>query len=105
ECLARANARAGGVTAPATRARRLGAADAGLLSTGRAQALVVGLDLLTRLRVTRHLQLRADGAEPDDRLAPGDLDPLGRAELKELCRTVTAAQEAAAQRYAGARLS
>jgi CBS domain-containing protein len=64
-------------------------------------ALREALELGLRVRLGHHVDQSRDGQRLDDRVDPGTLPPLVRAQLREAFKSVRAAQEAVASVYPG----
>jgi CBS domain-containing protein len=91
--LARWAAMSAGVTSASTAERLRVAADAGTLSQSDAHTLADAFTLINNLRLEHQVrQLRA-GVAPDDHIAPDELSPLRRTQLKEAFRAVAAVQK------------
>jgi CBS domain-containing protein len=91
--LARWAAMSAGVTSASTAERLRVASAAGTLSAADAHTLADAFTLINDLRLEHQvMQLRA-GATPDDHLAPEELSPLRRTQLKEAFRAVADVQK------------
>jgi CBS domain-containing protein len=91
--LARWAAMSAGVTSASTAERLRVASSAGTLSVGDAHTLADAFTLINNLRLEHQvMQLRA-GVTPDDHLAPEELSPLRRTQLKEAFRAVADIQK------------
>jgi CBS domain-containing protein len=91
--LARWAAMSAGVTSASTAERLRVASSAGTLSAPDAHTLADAFTLINNLRLEHQVrQLRAEVA-PDDHIAPDELSPLRRTELKEAFRAVADIQK------------
>ncbi len=91
--LARWAAMAAGVTSASTAERLQAAADAGTLRETDAHSLADAFTLINNLRLEHQVrQLRA-GTPPDDHIAPDELSPLRRTQLREAFRAVASVQK------------
>lgn len=91
--LARWAAMSAGVTSASTAERLRVASAAGTLSVADAHSLADAFTLINNLRLEHQvMQLRA-GVTPDDHLAPEELSPLRRTQLKEAFRAVADIQK------------
>ncbi len=97
--LARFHALSAGVTVSSTLARLDGAVAAGALDADSAAGLREAFELVTRLRLEHQVAQVELGRQPDNRLAPAELPPLTRAQLKAALRSIDQAQ-GALSRYA-----
>ena len=95
--LARFHALRSGVTVSGTVDRLRAAAQAGAVAPDRAAALEVGFELVTRLRLEHQAAEVESGLEPTNRIAPSDLAPLARGQLRSALREVADAQRALAR--------
>jgi CBS domain-containing protein len=96
--IARFHALAQGITISATVERLHSAEAAGALEAESAAALREAFELCTRLRLEHQAAQVERGEDPDNRLVPGDLPPLTRAQLTTALRAINDAQ-GALQRY------
>ena len=96
--LARFHALANGITISATVERLHAAESTGALDADSAAALRESFELCTRLRLEHQAAEVERGEPPDNRLVPGDLPPLTRAQLTATLRAIDDAQ-GALQRY------
>ncbi len=90
--LARYHALAAGVTISSTLDRFQAAASAGGLDRETADALSEAFAVISRLRFEHHAEVLSDGAAPDNLIAPGELPPIARADLREALHVVRRAQ-------------
>jgi CBS domain-containing protein len=91
--LARWAAMAAGVTSASTVERLRAAGDAGTLREADAHSLADAFTLINNLRLEHQVrQLRA-GEAPDDHIAPDELSPLRRTQLREAFRAVASVQK------------
>ena len=82
-----------------TRNRLRAAADAGELTSTDAMNLIDALDFIEKLRIEHQSrQLRA-GLAPDNHLAPSELSPLVRQNLKSAFAQVRVSQQALLNRF------
>ncbi|HEX5558849.1 MAG TPA: putative nucleotidyltransferase substrate binding domain-containing protein [Gaiellales bacterium] len=95
--LARFHALRSGVTVSGTVDRLRAAAQAGAIEPERAAALEEGFELVTRLRFEHQAAEVEAGLEPTNRIAPSDLAPLARGQLRSALREVADAQRALAR--------
>jgi CBS domain-containing protein len=95
--LARFHALQAGVTVSDTIGRLRGAAHAGTLEGERAAALEEAFELVTRLRLEHQAAEVEAGTPPTNRVAPADLAPLARGQLRSALRVVAAAQRGLAR--------
>jgi CBS domain-containing protein len=95
--LARFHALQARVTVSDTIGRLRGAADAGSLEGERAAALEEAFELVIRLRLEHQAAEVEAGTPPTNRIAPADLAPLARGQLRSALRAVAAAQHALAR--------
>jgi CBS domain-containing protein len=95
--LARFHALRSGVTVSGTVDRLRAAAQAGALEPERAAALEEGFELVTRLRLEHQAAEVESGLDPTNRIAPADLAPLARGQLRSALREVADAQRALAR--------
>lgn len=95
--LARFHALQARVTVSDTIGRLRGAAQAGSLEGERAAALEEAFELVTRLRLEHQAAEVEAGTPPTNRIAPADLAPLARGQLRSALRAVAAAQHALAR--------
>ncbi len=95
--LARFHAIRSGVTVSATIGRLRAAAEAGAIEGERAAALEEAFELVTRLRLEHQAAEVEAGGPPTNRIAPADLAPLTRGQLKSALREVAEAQRALAR--------
>jgi CBS domain-containing protein len=90
--IARLHALAHGITTSSTMDRLLAAERTGALEPDAAVALREAFTVVARVRLQHHAAQLAAGEPPDNRLDPGALPPLARAELREALREVAAEQ-------------
>jgi CBS domain-containing protein len=90
--IARLHALAHGITTPSTMDRLLAAERTGALAPDAAEALREAFTVVARVRLRHHAAQLAEGVAPDNRIDPGELAPLARAELREALRAVAAEQ-------------
>jgi CBS domain-containing protein len=64
----------------------------GAVEADTAVALREAFTVVARVRLRHHAAQLAEGLPPDNRIDPGELAPLARAELREALRTVAAEQ-------------
>jgi CBS domain-containing protein len=95
--LARFHALRSGVTVSGTVDRLRAAAQVGAIEPDRAAALEEGFELVTRLRFEHQAAEVESGLEPTNRIAPSDLAPLARGQLRSALREVADAQRALAR--------
>jgi CBS domain-containing protein len=95
--LARFHAIRSGITLSNTIGRLRGAAEAGALESDRAAELEEAFELVTRLRLEHQAAEVESGRPPTNRLAPADLPPLTRGQLRSALRAVADAQHALAR--------
>jgi CBS domain-containing protein len=95
--LARFHALRSGVTVSGTVARLRAAAQAGAIEPDRAAALEEGFELVTRIRLEQQASEVEAGLDPTNRIAPSDLAPLTRGQLRSALREVADAQHALAR--------
>jgi CBS domain-containing protein len=95
--LARFHALRAGVTVSDTIGRLRGAAHAGSLEGERAAALEEAFELVTRLRLEHQAAEVEAGSPPTNRIAPADLAPLARGQLRSALRVVADAQHTLAR--------
>jgi CBS domain-containing protein len=95
--LARFHAIRSGITLSNTIGRLRAAAEAGALESERAAALEEAFELVTRLRLEHQAGEVEAGRRPTNDLAPGDLPPLTRGQLRSALRAVADAQHALAR--------
>jgi CBS domain-containing protein len=95
--LARFHALQAGVTVSDTIGRLRGAAHAGSLEGERAAALEEAFELVTRLRLEHQAAEVEAGLPPTNRIAPADLAPLARGQLRSALRVVADAQHTLAR--------
>jgi CBS domain-containing protein len=95
--LARFHALRAGVTVSDTIGRLRGAAHAGSLEGERAAALEEAFELVTRLRLEHQAAEVEAGSPPTNRIAPADLAPLARGQLRSALRVVAEAQHTLAR--------
>jgi CBS domain-containing protein len=91
--LARWAAMSAGVTSASTAERLRVAASAGTLSVADAHTLADAFTLINDLRLEHQVMQMRAGATPDDYLAPEELSPLRRTQLKEAFRAVADVQK------------
>jgi CBS domain-containing protein len=91
--LARFHAIAAGVTISSTLARLDAAEAQGSLDGEMAAMLREAFEFCTRIRLEHQARQVAARVQPDNRLTPGELPPLARAQLKEALRAVQDAQK------------
>lgn len=97
--IARIRALACGQMRVGTRNRLRACAQAGELQPEDANSLIDALDLLDRLRLQHQSAQMAAGEAPDNHLAPDDLSPLARQNLKAAFAQIRTSQAALAQRF------
>jgi CBS domain-containing protein len=95
--LARFHAIRSGVTVSDTLGRLRAAREAGALEGERAAALEEAFELVTRLRLEHQAAEVEAGTAPTNRIAPADLAPLTRGQLRSALRVVADAQHALAR--------
>jgi len=95
--LARFHALQAGITVSDTIGRLRGAAQVGSLEGERAAALEEAFELVTRLRLEHQAGEVEAGTPPTNRIAPADLAPLTRGQLRSALRIVADAQHALAR--------
>jgi CBS domain-containing protein len=95
--LARFHAIRSGVTVSSTTARLRAAAEAGALEAERAAELEEAFELVTRLRLEHQAAEVDAGRPPSNRIAPADLAPLTRGQLRSALRAVADAQHGLAR--------
>jgi CBS domain-containing protein len=95
--LARFHAIRSGVTLSNTIGRLRAAAESGALEADRAAELEEAFELVTRLRLEHQAAEVAAGRPPTNDLAPADLPPLARGQLRSALRAVADAQHALAR--------
>jgi CBS domain-containing protein len=95
--LARFHALQAGITVSDTIGRLRAAAQAGSLEGERAAALEEAFELVTRLRLEHQAAEVEAGAAATNRIAPADLAPLTRGQLRSALRVVADAQHALAR--------
>ena len=95
--LARFHALQAGITVSDTIGRLRAAAQAGSLESERAAALEEAFELVTRLRLEHQAGEVEAGTPPTNRIAPADLAPLARGQLRSAQRILADAQHALAR--------
>ena len=95
--LARFHAIRSGITLSNTIGRLRAAAEVGALEADRAAGLEEAFELVARLRLEHQAAEVEAGRPPTNRLAPADLPPLTRAQLKNALHAVADAQRALAR--------
>jgi len=95
--LARFHAIRSGITVSSTISRLRGSAEVGVLETDRAAELEEAFELVTRLRLEHQAAEVEAGSPPTNRVAPSDLPPLTRGQLRSALRAVADAQHALAR--------
>ena len=88
-----------GILATSTLERLEGAAAAGVLRPGLAADLKEAFGFITLLRISRHLEARAQGLEPDNFVNPAALTSLQRKTLKESFKVISEFQAMLEHRY------
>jgi len=91
--LVRYHALAAGVTISPTLDRIDAVAAAGGLESAEASGLAEAFEVIAHSRFQHHAELIAAGEEPDNRLDPGTLAPIARADLREALLSVRRAQK------------
>ena len=91
---------AAGVRTTSTRERLSSAATAGTLDGRHARTLAEAHDLFWRLRLEHQVEQMRQGAEPDDYIDIGKLNPLTRRYLREAFHAVSAVQRSLKGRLA-----
>jgi CBS domain-containing protein len=91
--IARLHALSHGITISSTMDRLLAAERVGALESDVAEGLREAFVIVARVRLRHHAAQLAAGEPPDNRIDPGELAPLARAELREALRTVAAEQK------------
>jgi CBS domain-containing protein len=91
--IARLHALSHGITISSTMDRLLAAERVGALESDVAEGLREAFVIVARARLRHHAAQLAAGEPPDNRIDPGELAPLARAELREALRTVAAEQK------------
>ncbi len=99
--IARIRALACGQMRVGTRNRLRACADAGELTREDANSLIDALDLLDSVRLQHQSAQLAAGRAPDNHLAPDDLSPLARQNLKAAFAQIRLSQNALANRFGG----
>jgi CBS domain-containing protein len=97
--LARVRALAGGQLGPATRGRLNAAAQAGELNARDAGSLIDALDFIEGIRLEHQHRRIGRGEAPDNFVAPSDLSPLVRQNLKAAFRQIRTSQAALLNRF------
>ena len=97
--IARIRALAAGVMRAGTRKRLLAAADGGEIAESDAANLIDALDFIEKLRLEHQSRQMLDGNEPDNRLAPAELSPLARQNLKAAFSQIRVSQSALLNRF------
>ncbi len=97
--IARIRSLAAGELRVSTRNRLRAAARAGEISDADAANLVDALDFIEQLRVEHQSRQLKNGLAPDNHLAPGDLSPLARQNLKSAFSQVRVSQSALLNRF------
>ncbi len=97
--IARIRALAAGVMRAGTRKRLLAAADGGEIAESDAANLIDALDFIEKLRLEHQSRQMLDGDEPDNRLAPAELSPLARQNLKAAFSQIRVSQSALLNRF------
>jgi CBS domain-containing protein len=90
--LARYHALVGEIPANHTLDRLRAATELGLVKKTEARVLEEAFELFTALRLEHQVAQIEEGREPDDHIAPTDLDPLTRRYLRDAFREVEAVQ-------------
>jgi CBS domain-containing protein len=90
--IARLHALSHGITTSSTMDRLLAAERTGALEADVAAGLREAFTVIARVRLRHHAAQLAAGEPPDNRIDPGELAPLARAELREALRAVAAEQ-------------
>lgn len=88
-----------GIMSTSTLERLEGAAAAGVLRSGLAADLKEAFGFITLLRISRHLEARAEGQEPDNFVNPAALSSLQRKTLKESFKVISEFQAMLEHRY------
>ncbi len=91
--LVRYHALAAGVTISSTLDRIEAAASVGALERETADALSEAFGVISRLRFEHHAAMLTAGAVPDNLIAPGELAPIARVDLREALHVVRRAQK------------
>jgi CBS domain-containing protein len=91
--LVRFHALANGVTISNTLDRIEAVAHVGGLERGAADALREAFEVIARLRFAHHAALIAAGMAPDNLIAPDELAPIARTDLREALASVKRAQK------------
>lgn len=97
--LARIRSLAAGQVRISTRNRLKAAADAGELTATDAQNLIDALDFIEKLRLEHQSRQLRSGDKPDNHLAPSELSPLVRQNLKAAFSQVRVSQMALQNRF------
>ena len=97
--IARIRSLAAGELRVSTRNRLRAAASAGEISDVDAAGLIDALDFIEQLRVEHQSRQLKAGQEPDNHLAPEDLSPLARQNLKSAFSQVRISQSALLNRF------
>ncbi|MCE5974862.1 DUF294 nucleotidyltransferase-like domain-containing protein [Sinirhodobacter sp. WL0062] len=92
--LGRVYALQGRLTAANTRARLLGAEEAGIISASGARDLIEAYDLIATMRLENQSHLIKAGRKPDNYLAPSDLSDFERSHLRDAFVVVRTMQSA-----------
>jgi CBS domain-containing protein len=92
--IARFAALSAGARVTSTVERLRAGADAGTLRASDAATLAEAYDLFAALRLEHQVQQLEAGVAPDDRLDPGELNPLTRRHLRDAFRAVASVQKA-----------
>jgi CBS domain-containing protein len=90
--IARYASLAAGVLVTSTGARLDAASTAGTLEGSDARMLAEAFDLFWRLRLDHQVEQIREGAEPDDQISVGELNPVTRGYVREAFQAVSAVQ-------------
>jgi CBS domain-containing protein len=90
--IARLHALSHAITISSTMDRLVAAEQMGAVEADTAVGLREAFTVVARVRLRHHAAQLADGLAPDNRIDPGELAPLARAELREALRAVAAEQ-------------
>ena len=97
--IARIRALAAGAMRAGTRKRLLAAADGGEIAEADAANLIDALDFIEKLRLEHQSRQMLEGVEPDNHLAPEELSPLARQNLKAAFSQIRVSQSALLNRF------
>ena len=97
--IARIRSLAAGAMRAGTRERLLAAADGGEIAEADAANLIDALDFIEKLRLEHQSRQMLEGGEPDNHLAPAELSPLARQNLKAAFSQIRVSQSALLNRF------